>query len=81
MTVTTSDGQVLAEVRGSQAASTVSRHANAVQTFRQTDDESKLREFRGKSVAGHQLATDPDVLRRLARRGELDFEDIYELTA
>lgn len=81
MTAITPDGPVTVEVRGSRAASLLSRHANAVQTFVQTGNARVLRAFRGKSVGGHELASDPNVLRRLARRGELDVDEIYELTA
>jgi hypothetical protein len=80
MIAITPDGQVLVEVRGSRVASLIGRHANAVQQFHATGDTRPLREFRGRSVQGRKLATDPNVLRRLARRGEIEFEDIYDLT-
>lgn len=81
MTAITPDGPVTVEVRGSRAASLLGRHANAVQTFVQTGDARDLQAFSGKSVGGHELTTDLNVLRRLARRGELDVDEIYELTA
>ena len=80
MTAITNDGPVTIEVRGSRTASLLGRHANAVQQFVQTGDARDLRAFRGRSVNRHQLASDPDVIRRLARRGALDFEDLYDLT-
>lgn len=81
MTVISPDGTVTVEVRGSRAASLIGRHHNAVQDFIATRDPAVLRDFRGKSVGGHELATDPTLLRRLGREGELDFPDVYELTA
>ncbi len=81
MIVITPDGVTTVEVSGSRARSLVGRHANAVRKFVETGDSTDLREFRGKSVGGRSLTTDPDILRRLARRGEVDFEDIYALTA
>jgi hypothetical protein len=80
MTAVTDDGVVSVEVRGSRTASLLGRHSNAVQQFVETGDARVLRPFRGTSVGGHRLASDPDVLRRLARRGELDFEELYDLT-
>jgi hypothetical protein len=80
MTVITVDGPKLAEVRGSRMASLAAKHANAVRKFAETGDASDLRRFRGKSVGGEHLATDPATIKRLAHRGELDFEDIYDLT-
>jgi hypothetical protein len=80
MTAITPDGPALVEVRGSRAASLIGKHANAVRKFVETGDARDLHKFRGKTVGGRSLATDPEVLRRLARRGEVEFEDIYELT-
>ena len=81
MTVITSDGPQLVELRGSRVASLVARHANAVRKFVDTGDARGLRQFRGQSAGGYQLATNPNVVRRLANRGEIDFEDIYDRTA
>jgi hypothetical protein len=61
-------------------ATVAAKHANAVRKFVETGDASDLRKFRGKSVGGEHLATDPGTIKRLAHRGELDFEDIYDLT-
>lgn len=80
MTVITLEGPKLVEVRGSRVASLVGKHANAVRKFVETGDARDLRQFRGKSVGGQRLAADPKALRQLAQRGEVEFEDIYDLT-
>ncbi len=81
MTVITPEGPTLVEVRGSRSASLIGKHANAVRKFVETGDVRDLRKFRGETVGGHTLATDPDTLQQLARRGEVDLEDIYDLRA
>jgi len=74
------DGQVVkVGVRGSHQAGAVSAHWQAVTRFLETGDQNALAPFRDKSVAGHRLETDPDVLERLALSGPLQFEDIYAL--
>jgi hypothetical protein len=62
-------------------ASTVGRHWSAVGHYLEHGDDSELRKFRGVTVNGYELETDLDVIDELAARGELDFEDIYELAA
>jgi hypothetical protein len=57
------------------------RHANALKRYLDTGDASELQRLRGASVGGYELETDLDVIDELAARGELEFEDIYELTA
>ncbi len=52
-----------------------------VRRYVTTGDQSGLRRFRGKSVAGHPLDTDPQAIKRLANIDILDFEDIYDLSA
>jgi len=75
-----SEGRTVAvDVRGSRKASEVSVYHRAVAHFLQTGDETVLRRFRGKSVAGHPYETDPGVLEEMARRGQLDVESIYQL--
>jgi hypothetical protein len=68
-------------VRGSHKASELSDYHHAVGIFLDTGEESLLRRFVGKSVAGVPYETDPDVLEEMARRGTLDMESIYELVA
>ncbi len=60
-------------------ASTLGKYWAAVSQYLETGDESRLRQFTGKSVAGLELETDPDVIDERYARGELEFEDIYEL--
>lgn len=75
------DGQVLqVAVRGSRQAAVAAAHWNAVSRFLETGDVRQLTKFEGKTVAGHLLETDPDVLEELALSGGLQFEDIYALT-
>jgi hypothetical protein len=44
-----------------------------------TDDEAetKLKEFAGKTVGGHKLITDTELLTQLDEAGLLDFESLY----
>ncbi len=64
----------------SREASVVGRHWNAIGHGLNTGDWSRVAALRGKKIRGHTLEADPDVIEVQARRGELDFEDIYELT-
>jgi hypothetical protein len=68
------------DIVGSRDASIVARHWNAVKHFLATGETERLTRFRRVSVAGRRLETDPAAVENWARRGELDFEDIYELT-
>jgi hypothetical protein len=68
------------DVHTSREASIIARHWNAVKHFLWTGDPRRVARFKGVTVAGRPLETDPDAIERWARRGELDFEDIYELT-
>ncbi len=75
-----SDGRTMqVDVRGSRQATVVSAYWNAVSRFLETGDIRLLARFEGKTVAGHVLETDPDVLEELALSGGLQFEDIYAL--
>lgn len=58
--------------------SIVGGHWNAVQNFLYTGETDELERYRGVQVAGRPLLTDPDKIERLARIGDLDFEEIYE---
>jgi hypothetical protein len=62
-------------------ANIVGRHWNAVKRWGIHQDSSELNKLRGADVGGYELETDLDVIDELAARGELDFEDIYELAA
>jgi hypothetical protein len=68
------------EVRGSRAASLVSEHWAALQHYLHTGDDSRLQALEGKTVAGIPLETDPDRIDEWERRGELEIDDIYDLT-
>jgi hypothetical protein len=70
--------EVLPVEVGSPAASAIGRHWNAVKDFLHTGDSRGLEPFRGKRLLLSWFETDPDRIERWARRGELDFEDIYE---
>jgi hypothetical protein len=77
-----SGGQTVAVgVRGSQKASALSDYHQAVGIFLETGDESLLRRFASKSIAGLPFETNPDVLEEMARRGHLDVDSIYQLVA
>jgi hypothetical protein len=67
-------------VRGSRVASLVGAHWSAVGHYLKTGDDSRLRRLKGKRVAGVELETDPTAIDLWERRGELEIEDIYELT-
>ncbi len=53
-------------------------HVNAATHYRDTGDDSRLSDFRGVAVGGHELETDPEMIEYLAAQGQLDFEDFYE---
>ena len=75
-----SDGRTMqVDVRGSRQAAVVAAYWNAVSRFLETGDTRLLTKFEGKTVAGHVLETDLDVLEDLALSGGLQFEDIYAL--
>jgi hypothetical protein len=69
------------DVRGSRKASEVGAYHAAVRYFLATGDESALRRFEGRRVAGVVYETDPAVLEEMARRGQLDVDSIYQLVA
>jgi hypothetical protein len=66
---------------GRRDASAVGRYWNAVRRWGIDRDSTEVDKFRGVSVGGYELETDLDVIDELAARGELEFEDIYELAA
>jgi hypothetical protein len=53
-------------------------HDNAVKKFKADGSTAKLAQYRGTSVGGYELETDPDELQYLANRGKLDFEEFYD---
>lgn len=81
MTVLGEDGvEHEVAVRSSRVASIVGEHWSAVGHYLKTGDDSRLRRLKGKRVAGITLETDPASIDLWERRGELEIEDIYELT-
>jgi len=67
----------LKAVYGSRKASLVGAHQSALDRFLQTGDESILGPFRGKRIAGVELASDPDVIEHAARTGTLEELEPY----
>jgi hypothetical protein len=53
------------------------RYMSAVGNYLRTGDMDTLAEFEGKSIAGHALITDPDILSSLAEAGALTLDEIY----
>jgi hypothetical protein len=81
MTVLTPDGPTSLVIRDSRTASLVAEHANAVRHYLHTGDESRLQElrrvtfrYRGESI---RLATDADVIDRLAAGSDVQYE-VYQ---
>jgi hypothetical protein len=81
MRVLTNVGIVEVGVSGSRQASLIGAYWNAVDHYLRSGDDSTLRGFAGRSVAGVEFETDLTVIDELASRGELEFESIYELAA
>jgi len=77
MFVLTPLGPVIERIRGSRAASMNARHAAAVQHFLRSGDGSRLTQFKGKSVAGHELIVDETLLTKLAEAGALRLDNLY----
>jgi hypothetical protein len=77
MLIPTSLGTSPVAVRGSNQASQLGRYMAAVGRYLRTGDSDSLDEFRGKSIGGHLLITDPDTLGSLAQAGALQLDEIY----
>jgi len=73
MTIITENGLVFERAR-------LSRYDIALRRWRAAEDgaEQGLLTFKGQTVAGHILITDPDVLIRLEEAGQLDFDELYD---
>jgi hypothetical protein len=75
-------GQTHIPVTNSRDASRVGRYHNAVRKFLITGDPKHLKPWVGKSVRvakrEYPFVTDPAVLNRLARAGQVHFLDIYK---
>jgi len=86
LVVPTPRGLAEIAVRDSRSARRIGQYWDAIRLALETGDYSKLRGFRGETVAtvdGARLAlmTDPDELERLGNVGALSFESIYARTA
>lgn len=77
MVIVTGEGLSEIDVRTSRQASQLARYMNAVRQFLATGDERVLDPYRGQSVAGATLETDPDVLEAVGLRHTVSFESIY----
>lgn len=77
MLVPTSLGNAPVTVRGSKQASELGKYMSAVGKYLRTGDVEALGKFEGKSLAGHALITDPDLLSSLAQAGALTLDEIY----
>jgi hypothetical protein len=77
MLVLTTMGNAPATIRGSKQASQLGRYTSAVGKYLRTGDVDGLAEFEGKSIAGHVLITDPNLLSSLAQAGALTLDEIY----
>ena len=73
--------KVLVDVRGSRKASELAHYHGAVTHYLETGDDTALKRFSGKTVAGMPYEIDTTVLEEMARRNYLDIESIYQLVA
>jgi len=77
MLIPTTLGRSPATVWGSKQASQLGKYMSAVGRYLRTGDVAGLAEFEGKSIAGHVLITDPEILSSLAHAGALTLDEIY----
>lgn len=77
MLVPTTLGNAAVTVRGSNQASELGKYMSAVGKYLRTGDVEALANFEGKSVGGHPLITDPELLSSLAQAGALTLDEIY----
>lgn len=79
----TAQGQKAITVRGSRGAGRVAEYWAAVDHFLKTGSVARLRKFRGQSIRAEKVTypflTNPELLKRLAAAGEVQFEDLYAL--
>ncbi len=79
MLIPTEQGASPIIVRGSREATLLGRYMSAVGRYLRTGDAELLGEFEGKSIGGHLLITDTDILNHLAQAGALQLDEIYAL--
>jgi hypothetical protein len=79
MTVPTSRGPLDVVVRNSRERKLFHRYEFALRMFRADEDgaEATLKAFEGKTVGGHTLITDTQLLIELEEAGQLDFDSLY----
>jgi hypothetical protein len=79
MMILTDQGPIFAVVRSSTERTRLSRYNVALRKWRAAEDgaDQELLAFKGQTVAGHVLVTDPDTLIRLEEGGQLDFDAFY----
>lgn len=79
MTIITEHGPVFEVVKSSVERTLLSRYDIALRRWRAAENgaEQELLTFKGQTVAGLVLITDPDVLIRLEEGGGLDFDEFY----
>jgi hypothetical protein len=78
MRILTRHGVEDVELKTFEAGSAVGSYWNAVRHYLWTGRTDALDEFDGVEIKGRLLLTDPDLIERYARIGELDVDDIYE---
>jgi hypothetical protein len=64
------DGPIIVKIRGSKARSEAARFRNDVFRFL-GGDLTAIDEWKGISIQGHELLTDPRILRLLGQQGNL----------
>jgi len=79
MTILTAQGPTFAMVRGSVERTRLARYDIALRKFRAAEDGAveELQAFKGLTVAGFPLITDPALLIQLEEAGQLDFDALY----
>ena len=79
MLVPTTVGNAPVTIRGSKQASELGKYMSAVGKYLRTGDVEALGKFEGKSIGGHPLITDQELLSSLAQAGALTLDEIYAL--
>ena len=79
MTIITEQGPTFDVVRSSIERTRLGRYDIALRKWRAGEDgaEQELLTFKGQTVAGHELITDPELLINLEEAGQLDFDNLY----
>jgi hypothetical protein len=79
MAVLTAKGLIYEPVRSSIERTRLSRYNTALRMWRDDEDgaDQELLAFKGQTVAGHVLITNPDTLVELEEADKLDFDAFY----